>query len=123
MKISELNTERATDILIELTPYISNICSDNDFMNELKRKVDIGESASTSELMVAGADKINKLIPLILKKHRRNIFGIIAVLNDMKEEQVGKQNFLKTCSQVRDIFKDEELIDFFKSFVASDKKG
>ena len=40
MKISELTTEQAADVLCELTPYIANITGDKALLDELGKKFD-----------------------------------------------------------------------------------
>lgn len=40
MKLSELTTEQAADVLCELTPYIANITGDKALLDELGKKFD-----------------------------------------------------------------------------------
>ena len=40
MKLSELSTERAADVLCEVTPYIANITGDKALLDELAIKFD-----------------------------------------------------------------------------------
>ena len=40
MKLSQLSTERATDVLCELTPYIANIVEDSALMESLRDAID-----------------------------------------------------------------------------------
>ena len=50
MKLSELTTERAADVLCELTPYIANITGDKSLLDELANKFD-SKGKSVAELM------------------------------------------------------------------------
>ena len=43
------------------------------------------------------------------------MFGILGALNEKSVEEIAKQNFIKTMKQIKDIAKDKELLDFFKS--------
>ena len=115
MKISKLSTDEALDALCELTPYINDIVTDDALLDELKAKVKATGNETKAEIMAMGAEKINKLVPIVLKGHKDDVYGILAVLNDTDVDAIGKQNVIKTMSQIRDLIKDKEFLDFFKS--------
>lgn len=115
MRLSELSTDRATDVLCELTPYIANIVSDEELLEELKKAVDRKDIVNKAQWLAVGAEKITKIIPILLKKRKEDVFGILAVMNEKSIEQIAKQNILVTLKQAKTAFKDKELIDFFKS--------
>ena len=115
MRLSELSTDRATDVLCELTPYIANIVSDEELLEELKKAVDRKDIVNKAQLLAVGAEKITKILPILLKKRKEDVFGILAVMNEKTVEEIAKQNILITLKQARTAFKDKELIDFFKS--------
>ena len=115
MKLSELSTDRATDVLCELTPYITNILSDEALLSELRTAVDFKEANTLAEKMALTASKITNIIPILLKNRKSDMFGILGVLNEKSVEEIAKQNFIKTMKQIKDIAKDKELLDFFKS--------
>ena len=115
MKLSNLSTDEALDVLCELTPYINNIVTDDVLLDELKAKVKATGNETKAEIMAMGAEKINKLVPIVLKGHKKDAYGILAVLNDTDVDAIGKQNVIKTMSQIRDLIKDKEFLDFFKS--------
>ena len=119
MRISELSTERAADVLCEITPYIANIVSDKDLLDTLKQKV--GSGASIAELYVMGAKKYATIVPIVLKTHRDDVFGLLATLNETDVDTVAKQNIIVTMIQVREIVKDKALLDFFKSWQQEDE--
>lgn len=115
MKISKLSTDEALDALCELTPYINNIVTDDALLDGLKAKVKATGNETKAEIMAMGAEKINKIVPIVLKEHKDDVYGILAVLNDADVDAIGKQNVIKTMSQIRDLIKDKEFLDFFKS--------
>lgn len=120
MKLSQMTTDRAMDVMCEITPYIANITADEELLAELKRAVDPKEVATKAELMAKGVEKVTKLVPIVLKKRKADVFGILAALNEKTVEEIGKQNILATMAQVREIVKDKDLMDFFKSCVGSE---
>ena len=115
MKLSELTTERAADVLCELIPYIANITGDKTLLDELGKKFNT-KGKSAAELYVFGAKKYATLVPILLKDHREDVFGILSVLQETGREEIARQNILSTMKQVRDMFKDKELLAFFRSF-------
>ena len=119
MKLSKLTTEQAVDVLCELTPYIANITGDKVLLDELGKKFD-GKGKCVADLYTYGSQKYAMLVPVLLKDHRADVFGILSVLNDTTAEVVAKQNVLTTILQIRSVFKDKDLLDFFRSFGQED---
>lgn len=115
MKISELTTDRAADVLCEISAYISNICGDKAVMDEVMKNITLTGKESVVEMVMTLADKISALSPLLLKQHKTDIFGIVAALNDAAIEDISKQNIMITMSQIKEIFIDKDFIDFFRS--------
>lgn len=121
MKLSQLSTERATDVLCELTPYIANIVEDSALMESLRDAIDTEKVKTKAELIAIGAGKATRLVPIILKNRRSDVYGILAVLNEKSVEEIAKQNLLVTMRQIKDVSKDKELIDFFKSWADTEE--
>lgn len=120
MKLSQLTTERAADVLCELTPYIANITGDKALLDELANKFD-SKGKSAAELYTFAAHKYATLVPILLKDHREDVFGMLAVLNETEPEKIANQNIISTMMQVRSVLKDKELLAFFKSFGQEDE--
>lgn len=121
MKLSQLTTERATDVLCEIAPLAMNIMSDEELMGELKKAIDFKKAETQAEQIALVVGKISKVLPIVLKKRREDVFGVLAALNDKSVEEIAKQNILKTMAQVRDMSKDKELLDFFKSCTGTEE--
>lgn len=117
MKLSEISTERAADVLCELTPLIDGIITDEDLMQSLSAVVnrEQTETMSVGQKLLLVLSKLGKIVPILMKKRRAEMFGILAVLNEKTPEQISAQNMLVTMMQVRDLVNDRELIDFFRS--------
>lgn len=113
MKISELTTEKAADILCEITPYAANITTDTGLSEALKGT--LAKGANVAELYQMGAQKITKIVPILLKDHRDDVFSVLAVLNGSTVDTVREQNIMVTMSQIRELFQDKDLLNFFKS--------
>lgn len=118
-KISELTTEEAIDYLCEMTPYVANISADEELLKVLREKLGGADKASRAEIYTFGAAKISKLVPILLKTHRSDVFGILSVANGVPAEEIGKQNIMETMNQVKALCADEELLSFFKSSAKS----
>lgn len=115
MKLSELDTSRAADVLCEAGAYALNILTDEELATELKSKIDGSGELSRLELYTFGAQKISTLLPIILKKHRDDVFGILAAVNGCSVNDIAGQNIMTTMQQVKELAADKDMIDFFKS--------
>ena len=121
MRLSELSTDKAADVLCEISVYALNILTDNELRESLKAQIDAEKPATVGEQYAIGAQKIGQWVPLILKKHRDDAFGILAAVNGATVEAIRKQNIVKTMCQIRELVKDKDLIDFFKSCASEAK--
>lgn len=122
MKISELTTEKAADVLCEISVYALSILTDEELKAELSDKLDKGKTLTKAELYAIGLKRFSVLTPILLKKHKADVFGILAALNETTVDTIARQNVLKTMMQIREISKDAELIDFFKSCASGEIK-
>lgn len=115
MKLSELDTSRAADVLCEAGAYALNILTDEELAAELKVKIDRSDELSRLELYVLGVQRISAILPIILKKHRDDVFGILAAVNGCSVKYIASQNIMVTMQQVKELAADKDMIDFFKS--------
>lgn len=117
MKLSEITTDRAAEVLCELTPLVDSIITDEDLIASLSAAIGKEEQEQMTfgqKLLLVGA-KLDKIVPILLKKRKTEMFGILGVLNEKTPEEIAKQGLIATMRQVHDIIRDRELIDFFKS--------
>lgn len=115
MKLSELDTSSAADVLCEIGAYALSILADEELAAELKSKIDGSGELSRLELYAFGVQKISALLPIILKKHRDDVFSILAVINGCAADDIASQNIMTTMYQVKDLAADKDMVDFFKS--------
>ena len=121
MKISQLSTDRAMDVLCEIATPVTNIMTDEELIKELKSAVDFEKANTMAEKIALITGQFTNILPLILKKRKADLFSILASLNEKTIEEIGSQNVIKTMSQVKDIAKDKELLDFFKSCTGTEE--
>ena len=112
MKLSELTTDQAIDVMIQITPYIANIVGDKNLLDTLKENA---KGNTLAEMYASGAKKITLLVPILLKDHKSDVFGLLAVLNNSTPEEITTHNILKTIKQIKEAIQDKDLRDFFKS--------
>lgn len=120
-KLSELGTGECLNVLCEITPYISNIVTDQDLMENLGKSVDKKGMTSIGVVML-GIKRMFTAVPLLLKNHREDIYNVVsAVGGEMSVEEIAAQNIMVTLNQVRSLSHDKVLIDFFKSWVRGEE--
>lgn len=114
MKLSKLTTDEALDVLCEITPFVSSVISDEDLMETLNKTIN-KDGMTRAGVMLAGAEKLSRLVPIIMKEHRNDVYGILAAVNGLDIDEIAKQNIIKTSMQIRDVCADKDMLDFFRS--------
>lgn len=115
MKLSELSTDKALDVLCELTPYISNISSDDAVVGAVGKIVDTDKNINLYGKALLLAERMGEIIPVLLKDHRPDVYGVLSVMNERPASEIATQKITDTILQVRELFQDPELLSFFKS--------
>lgn len=129
MKLSELSTDRALDVLCELTPAVANIVEDKTVAVALERAMpennrDFHDKEESQSNFVSGLKifgEIGKLAPVLLKNHRSDVYTILSVLNEKTAAEIAAQPIRDTIRQVRKAFLDEDLLSFFRSSAQREK--
>lgn len=115
MKLSELSTDRALDVLCELTPYIDRITNDQDVVNTIGKVVKPDDELNRYGSFMLVMGRISEFVPLLLKTHRDDVYGILSALNEKSKQEIAAQTVKETMRQLREAFQDEDLLAFFKS--------
>lgn len=115
-KISELTTDNAVDVICEIIPYVEEIITDEELMGEVRKKLDLSEGANKMEFYYALIGKISRIAPILLKKRKNAIYGILAAFNEVSVESMGKQNFIITLKQITELVKDKQVVELFTSY-------
>lgn len=115
MKLSEMATEKAFDKVVDLVPHITNILK-NEEIKKLLKKVEVKGATEEEKLSNGFNATIEKIVPLvniIFKESRKDLFSIIAIMEDKTVKQVKEMNLMDFIGTSIDIFKDEDLIKLF----------
>lgn len=126
MKLSELTTGQAADVMVQITPLIAKIAGDE---NAVKA---IGQVAGVSPDTMLTRDgfraiRVNKyasFVSVLLKDHREDVFGILAVLEGKNVADIENQKLTETLRHIQeDVVNDEDFWSFLASFAPSARKG
>lgn len=122
MKLSEFNTNEAADVLCEITPLLDNICTDEALVEKIGKAID-QTGMSKYGLYMETLHRLSASAPILLKTHREDVFGILAILNNKTVGEIGRQPFMETLSQLKDALHDEKLAVFFGSFKSPEQNA
>nr|DAT53278.1 MAG TPA: hypothetical protein [Caudoviricetes sp.] len=114
---SELSTDEALEVVLQIAQPITNLIDDEALVKEMQKAMPKGETTRIA-MQRFGLAKIVKLLNIALKQHREDVYAILAPFNSLTVEEIGKQNFLVTCKQVYVLVNDKGFVDFFKSYLA-----
>lgn len=120
MKISQMSTDQAADVLCLIAEPIEVIGTDKDFQNKLteisKRNKERGRGMNTIESVTS---MVGTFVPLLLKNCRAETYAILSALSGKPVAELAAQNVLQTMRDAKDCV-DRDLIDFFKSSAGMD---
>ncbi len=112
MRLSEMTTDQACEAIVELTVPVANIVDDPALEPMLK---DFAGRKGQNGLKIISA-MIPKVVPLMLKDHRKDVYTILSVMSGEPTEKIGNQKITETIRMVQECV-DEDLIRFFRSSV------
>ena len=119
MKLSQLTTDQAADIMLQIAPDIETLVGDDELAKKIKGRKVTTDKAEAKKL---GGITVLSVAAYLLKVHRKPTWNILGALNQMTPEQVGKQPVTTTIKQVMEAIQDEELIGFFMPLNGSEPK-
>ena len=104
-----ITTEQALDMM----PHAVEIFEKVDLKGYYKR-VQEENKGKKVDVESVGLDAILYVVKNITKV-KSDIFEMIAIAEETSVEEVKKQSLVKTIKSFKDIFQDEDLMDFFKT--------
>ena len=110
MKLSEMTTNQASELLIRVSTPMANIL-DDDETDALIRQTSEAKGMSVAK-MISGL--LPKLVSVAIVKHKDDLYEIIGAFAGKSRKQVGEMNILETMKVLKESV-DEDFIGFFKS--------
>lgn len=125
MKLSQLTTVQAKDVLIQVSALTANIANDKELLDIIGNADNfkgIGDMNKRGvKAMLLG--RWSAFIEGLLKRHWDDVRGILASVNAKSAEEIEAQTITDTIRQINEIRDDKELVDFFLSFTEREKTG
>lgn len=118
MKLSEMTNDQAAEVMIRIAEPIGLICDDE----EAVQMIDDYKKRYQKPLFYAVGNLIPRLIGYLMKKHRAELYEIIAALTGKKVSEVGRMNIKETVEVVRESY-DDVMAVFFPSFANATRRG
>lgn len=114
MKLGQMETEKAMDVIAQITDPVCNIMEDKKVVAKIR---EMGEKAAKSgdvTMLEKAAAVVRALVPVAMKDHKEDLFFILHVMTEKDVEEIRKQSFKATLKDAGDIL-DQDLLDFFGS--------
>ena len=106
-----MKTDIAIDKLCNVAPVISSLSESLSHDDEFKSAMQ-GEKSNRTILF--------KILPLILKKYRAEVYEILSVWTEKNVEEIKEQPLSLTVNEIKAIWADEDFRSFFSSSSASE---
>lgn len=108
MKISQMTTDQAADVLIKIAEPCANVMHDKNTIDMLDGLTK-GKGVSTIDYI---ASNIPVVVSVLLKDHRQDVYSIVAALVGKTPEEVAGQKIADTIADVKESW-DGDLVSFF----------
>ena len=105
MKLSEIQGEKAIEVIAELIDPLTAIALDKNIKSLFEIKVKEGETAEE-----AAVKKIKAKVPFLLKEHKKEFAQIIGILEGKDPE---KLNILEIVKGIMEMISDKALMQLF----------
>lgn len=122
MKLSELSTDQALDALCEMAPFVDNIANDEDVVSTIGKVMESGKDLNGYGQVMLLMGRIGEVMPLLLKTHRPDVYGILSIMNERDTADIAAQKFTETVRQVKELFQDKDFMVFFRSSTKREPK-
>lgn len=122
MKLFDMSTEESANVIITISALSDNIFTDKVFMESISKAVD-RSGLTRAGLAMEGLKRIFSSAQTLLGPHRDDVFGIIGALNGKSVAEISAQPFRETKDEIKEIFEDKDLMDFFSLFSQREKNA
>ena len=104
-----MRTDIAIDKLCNVAPVIADMTEKLSKDEEFKAFMQNYKAEQSNRVFLF------KVIPLLLKNYREDIFEILAIWSDKPVEIIKAQPFSETVNEIKTIWADEDFRSFFSS--------
>lgn len=110
VKLSDITGERAIDVVAEIVEPITNLAANKDFSDLFVVKK-LPEGMTKQQFAMK---RIGKAVPALLKQNKKDLVKILAVINDIPEQEyLDNLNLAGLISDVYALITDEEFMNCF----------
>lgn len=113
MRLSEIQGERAIEVIADLIEPFSNIATDPNIKSVLQIRKKENETAEEAAIRA-----IKKNIPVLLKDHKKDVAQVIGILEGIGPE---KLNILEIVKGLSEMMTDKTLMQLFSSAVLTEE--
>ena len=113
MRLSEIQGERAIEVIADLIEPFSNIATDPKIKSVLKIRKKENETAEEAAIRA-----IKKNIPVLLKDHKKDVAQVIGILEGIDPE---KLNILEIVKGLSEMMTDKTLMQLFPLAVLTEE--
>lgn len=109
MKISQMSTDQAADVLVRIANPIARIMDDEEVEPLLQQ---LSESEKLSVIKIISS-LLPKVVLLAVQRHRLDLYEIVGAFSGKNTKQVGAMNIMQTMAVLKESI-DEDFLDFFR---------
>jgi len=102
----------STDKAFDMLPHVVDVYEKLDLYKYYEKKK--AEYKKNPVTQLKAGEELFKYVLKNAAKVKSEIISIVALMQELPEGEVAKQNFAKTIIEIKNLFTDKETMDFFK---------
>lgn len=114
MNLKEMSTDKAIEIICEVSPHIEKILNDKD-VKELFKQIEIKSDNDKEKAFDAGIKKVFSCVPKLLKRNKESFFAILSIVDEKDIEEIKQQNIFTTIVEIKELILNEDIRQLFLS--------
>ena len=111
MKLSQMTSDQAADVMIQIAPDIETLVNDAELGNMIKKRELTSDKNKAKKL---GGMFVLRVATYLLKTHREIVWNVLGAMQQKTAEEVASQLFPATFTQVIEVLNDKDFMSFFQ---------
>ena len=110
MKLSQMTSDMAADVMIQIAPDIEMLANDAELGKMVSKRE---KTTNQGEAVKFGGLLVMKVAVHVLKEHRQSVWNILGALQQKTAAEIAEQSVMTVFAQIVETLNDKDFMSFF----------